>query len=145
LNYVTSISGLKYYPIKSTKNNSVHLTRIGVDKIAEDNYKIIYNYKIIVDSLRSKYNENLIEDVQVPYKNIHLSDDKTFLFIELNEDSCIYNKNNKSMIDLNSNNYYLNYNDSVNYYSNIGETIKIDDKFITISSVDSDNIIAENN
>lgn len=145
LNYVTTATGLKYYPIKSIKDDSLYLTRTGINEIGNNNYKIIYNYKAITDSFLSKYNENLLDDVQRPYKNIYLSDDKSYLFIELNEDLCVYNLNNKSIIDLSNNNYYLNYNDSVNYYNKIGEIVKIGNEFISLSSIDSDNIIAENN
>lgn len=145
LNYISDLNGLKYYPIKSIKDNSIYLTRTSIDEIDNNIYKIIYNYRIIVDSFNSQYNENLMEDIQCPYNNIYLSDDKSYLFIELNEDSCLFNKNNKSMIDLSSNNYYLNYNNSLNYYSGIGEIIKIDNNFITLTSIDSDNIIVENN
>jgi hypothetical protein len=141
----TTLTGLKYYPIKSTKDHFIYLTRVGVDEIGDGDYKIIYNYKIITDLYESQYNENLIEDVQVPYKNIYLSDDRSFLFIELNEELCIYNKNNKSMVELGSDNYYLNYNNSLNYYNNIGEAVKIGDEFISLTSIDSDNIVAENN
>jgi hypothetical protein len=145
LNYVNNLDGLKYYPIKSKKDNTIYLTRTSVDEIDNDLYKIIYNYKIIVDSFNSQYNENLIEDVQCPYNDIYLSDDKSYLFIELNEDTYLFNKNNKVMIDLLSDNYYLNYNNSLNYYNGVGEIIKIDNDFITLTSIDSDNIIVENN
>lgn len=144
LDYVNSLDGLKYFPIKSRDDKNIYLSRLGKDKLSNDIYKIIYNYKLLEQLFNGEYTENLIEDVNCPYTNIYISDDKNYLIFYLNNDQIINNLNNKKMINLSSNTYYLNYNNSINnYYSS--EVLKIDNEFFEVGNIDSDNIIVENN
>jgi len=90
-----SITGLKYYPVLSKKDNIITLNKLPVDMVYQTEYQTevdltkktkLYNY----DMLQVLYNGssylNLAEDVICPYTNISTFNNNGWLYIELNPD-----------------------------------------------------------
>jgi hypothetical protein len=150
-----SLNGLIYYPVKDIKIDSLYLNTVKYfevqlpvpkDYTGDDGGLInqsIYSYEIFKDNFYGQFNEN---EIICPYTNIFISEDYKYLFLELNEDSLIHNVNNKSLVNITEKNSTLiTYNSSAMYLDGISEIIKIENKFINVNSLDSDDIIVDNN
>lgn len=146
-----TLGGLHYYPIKSIQHDTYNLCKISPNSISDKSGNThtlkIYNYDVLIDGLTSSnYDENMVADTLCPYNNIYASDDRKYLFIELNEDVYLHNLNNHTLISINEQNTsFVNYNNTSTYYGGQQEMIKYGNNVMALNTFNTDDFLADNN
>lgn len=145
------IDGLLYYPVNDLKSDVIYLNSISYSYVDIDNktisgQKSVYNYNMFINNFNGSFTESMESDVVCPYNNIFISEDYKYLFLELNDNSLLHNLNNKTLVNITErNSAMITHNSSAMYFDGVSEIIKIDNEFINITSLDSDDIIVDNN
>lgn len=114
------IPGLQFYPIKIIKDDVILLNKTQMDDLPlKDNNATnivarIYNYDVLKNALNgTNYPEDVFTDSICPYTNVWTSNDKSYIFLELNNEYCINNSKNKTMVSIcEDNQSYINFNSS---------------------------------